>query len=137
MSIHKSLLAASLFTLGLGGHPVLSQAYDGDSAPGYGHHCRHFGDARKFHGWERVADRLNLSKEQRQAMNAIEDKYRPEMRDLRQLFSDNHAALVKMDATDAKLQETAEAQGKTMADIVDQVLNFGQPAPIDGALPGG
>ena len=136
MNMHPSLLAASLVTLGLLGHPAWSQADPGDRPSMQGRHCHHHcpppGDAEGMPGLERMADHLNLSKEQRQAMHAIEDKYRPEMRDLRQLLADNRAALMKMDAGDAKLQETAEAQGKTLADTM--ILRKKMHAELDKVL---
>ena len=132
MKMHSSLLAAGLVTLGFLGHPGLSQADPGDRPYLQGRHCHPPGDAEGGPGMERMADHLNLSKEQRQAMHAIEDKYRPEMRDLRQLLADNRAALMKMDAGDAKLQETAEAQGKTLADTM--ILRKKMHAELDKVL---
>ena len=60
---------------------------------------------------------LGLSAEQQQALKAVEAKYGPEMRELRQLSFDNRKALDTMDASDPKLQELAAAQGKTVADM--------------------
>jgi Spy/CpxP family protein refolding chaperone len=114
MKTRKTFLAASVVALGLLGLPVLSQAYAGD-------HCRWSGpsaNAGASHGWERWADRLNLSKEQRESMRAINVKYQPELNDLRQRLSDNRNTLAKMDAADAKLAESAAAQGKTVTDMI-------------------
>lgn len=118
MKTQKTILAASVVALGLLGHPILSQAFDGDHSQRLAHHCRQSPDANETHGWGRLAKRLNLTKEQRQSMNAIDDKYRPQLRDLRQFLQDNRAALAKMDAADAKLPELAAAQGKTIADMI-------------------
>jgi len=119
MKIGKTILAASVVALGVLSYPVVSQAFTGDHAYRSERHCGQSADGGQArHGWWRLAERLNLTKEQRQAMNAIEDKYRPELRDLRQLLKDNHAALAKMEPADAKLQELADAQGKTIADLI-------------------
>jgi Spy/CpxP family protein refolding chaperone len=69
-------------------------------------------------GWRCLADRLNLTPEQRQSLYAINSKYQPTLRDLRQQRSDQRSLLAKMDAADAKLQDTAAAQGKTFADMI-------------------
>jgi Spy/CpxP family protein refolding chaperone len=136
MSIHKTVLAASMVAFGLLGQPVLSHAHDGMHSSMPGHGCDQFGHDMKDYGFERMADRLNMSAEQRQAMQAIDAKFRPEMLKLRQVLKDNRDALDKMDASDPKLQELAEAQGKTMADMtvlrkkmrsqMDQVLTDAQ-----------
>ena len=117
MSIHKTVLAASMVAFGLLGQPALSLAHDGEHSALANHGCGEFGRDMKDYGFERMADRLNMSAEQREAMKAIDDKYRPEMRELRQLMKDNRDALDKMDASDPRLNEVAEAQGKTMADM--------------------
>jgi Spy/CpxP family protein refolding chaperone len=118
MKTQKTILAASVVALGLLSYPVLSQAFDGVQSQRSGQHCRHSGNDMARHSWGHLVDRLNLSKEQRQSMNAIDDKYRPPLRDLRQLLQDNRQALAKMDATDAKLPEVAAAQGKAIADLI-------------------
>ena len=112
MHTNKFILAASMIALGLLGQPGLSQASDGDYSRWSGHHHSDSADADETHGWSHLADRLNLSEEQRQSMKAINEKYRPELHDLRQQLMDNRAALAKMDATDVRLHEQAEAQCK-------------------------
>lgn len=107
----QAFLAASAIALGLLSHPILSQAADGQQ-------CGHAGFGQERHGWGQLAKRLQLSKEQRQSMNAIEDKYHPKLRDLGQSLGDNRAALKKMDANDPKLADTAAAQGKAIADLI-------------------
>ena len=118
MNTRKTFLAASAVALGLVGHPVLSQAFDGGQSQQSCDHCRQSADAKETHGWARLAACLNLNEEQRQSMKAIDDKYRTKLRDLRQLLSDNRQALAKMDVTDARFRELAEAQGKTIADMI-------------------
>ena len=118
MKTQKTVLAASVVALGLLSHPLLSQAFDGEGFHRSGHHCARSGDAMQGPGWGRLADRLHLTKEQRQSMNTIEDKYRPALRDLRQSLSDKRTALKTMDATDAKLPELAAAQGKAISDMI-------------------
>ncbi|MGA7181118.1 MAG: Spy/CpxP family protein refolding chaperone [Thiobacillaceae bacterium] len=118
MHTFRTLVAGSFVALGLFSHPVLSQAFDGDRSYRSGHHCWRSNHAFGRHEWRRLADRLNLTQEQRQSLYAIKHKYRPEQRDLRQLLSDNRKALAKMDASDPKLQELAEAQGTTVTDMI-------------------
>ena len=118
MDTRKTFLAASAVALGLFAVPVLSQAFEGDQSERWGHRCRQSADANEMHGWARMADRLNLSEEQRQTINAIDDKYRPELRTLRQALVDNRAALAKADLSDARVRELADAQGKTIADMI-------------------
>lgn len=114
----KTILAASAVALGLFSHPIVSQAFDGDRSYRSEHGCWRSSHRFEQQGWGRLADRLNLTQEQRASIKAIYDKYRPELRELRQLQSDNRKALAKMDATDTRLQELAEAQGKTIADTI-------------------
>lgn len=118
MNTRNNFLVSSAIALGLLGHPVLSQAFNDDYSPGPGHHCRQSADANATHGWARMADRLNLTAEQRQSMKAIDDKYQPKLRGLRQSLSNNRQALAKMDATDDTVRELADAQGKTIADMI-------------------
>jgi Spy/CpxP family protein refolding chaperone len=118
MNTRKTFLVASAVALGLLGHPILSQAYDDDHSPGSGRHCRQSADANEMHDGERLADRLNLTGAQRQSMKAIDDKYQPKLRALRASMSDNRQALTRVDAPDDKVRELAEAQGKTIADMI-------------------
>lgn len=117
MTINKTLLAASMVALGMVGQPVLSHADTGVRPAMSGHDCDRSRKRMEGHGFERMARFLDLSAEQRQALKAIEAKYGPEMRELRQLSFDNRKALYKMDANNPGLQELAAAQGKTMADM--------------------
>lgn len=114
----KTLLAASMIALGLLGQPALSQASDGDYSNWQGHPHRGFADATETHGWARLADRLDLTEEQRQSMKAIGEKYRPELRDLRHQLTDTRAALAKTDVTDARLHELAEVQCKASTRMI-------------------
>lgn len=132
MRIHKTILAASMVALGLLGQPVLSLAHEGGHSSPPGHGCSRSGSEMGEHGFERMAVRLNMSAEQRQALKAIDAKYRPEMVELRQLSKDNRDALDKMEATDPRLREVAEAQGKTMADMT--VLRKKMHAEMDKVL---
>jgi Spy/CpxP family protein refolding chaperone len=117
MTINKTLLAASMVAFGLLGQPALSQADAGAQPAKAAHGCAPSRHGMKGDGFEHMAMHLDLSAEQRQALKAIEAKYLPEMHELRKLSFDNRNALDKMDASDPKLQELAEAQGKTMADM--------------------
>jgi Spy/CpxP family protein refolding chaperone len=132
MTINKTFLAASMAALGLLGQPILSHA-DADARPAMpAHGCDHPRQGMEGRGLERMARFLDLSAEQQQALKAIEAKYGPEMRELRQLSFDNHKALDKMDASDPRLQELAAAQGKTMADMT--VLHKQMRAQMDKVL---
>jgi Spy/CpxP family protein refolding chaperone len=134
MRISKTFLAASIAAFGLLGQPMLSQAYDGEHG-GHGKHgarsCRH-ADGDALQGPERMAKRLHLSPEQRQSMRAVEEKYRPQMRDLRQNLTDNRQALAKLGAGDPKFQELADTQGKSIARMI--VLRKQMRAEIDPIL---
>lgn len=132
MHINGTLLTGSLFALGLLAQPVPSQAFDGEHSHRSSHACGRSAHAFETDGWSRLADRLRLTKEQRASLTATDGKYRPELRDLRQLLSDNRKALTRMDATDAKLHELAEAQGKTLADMI--VLRKNMRADVDKIL---
>lgn len=118
MKMHQTLLAGGLAALGMFSFPVLSQAVEGQLARPAGQHCQRSADDRAMHGFDRMADRLKLSPEQRKSMLAIKDKYQPQMRDLRQSLSGQRDALSKIEADDAKLPEAAAAQGKTIADLI-------------------
>jgi len=90
---------------------------------------------------ERFSDGLDLSEDQRKALDDIADKYHSDLSDLQQLMADNSRMLAKMQADDPKLRETAEAQGKTIADLiivhkkihaaVDKVLTAAQREKLD------
>lgn len=130
--ISRTILTGSLVALGLVAQPVLSRAFDGEDSHRSPQECERSAGGFESHGWGRLADRLNLTTEQRASLSAIDDKYRPELRDLRQLLSDNRKTLTRMDATDPKLQELAEAQGKTLADVI--VLRKNILADVDKVL---
>jgi Spy/CpxP family protein refolding chaperone len=118
MTINKTLLAASMVAFGLLGQPALSQADAGTRPVMSGHGCDQSRKGMEGRGFERMAKRLDLSTEQQQALKAIEAKYKSDMQELWKLSSDNRKALDKMDASDPKLQELADAQGKTVADMM-------------------
>jgi Spy/CpxP family protein refolding chaperone len=132
MQINRTLLTGSLIALGLLAQPVLALAFEGDSSPRSPHECGRSALASGSHRRGCLADRLGLSKAQRGSLNTIDDKYRPELRDLRELRSDNRKALARMDASDARLQELAEAQGKAIADMI--VLRKSMRADVDRVL---
>ncbi len=136
----RILLVSLLTVFVLITHPILSLAADGGGngydpsyAIEYGHN--------RLAMTERFADRLDLSQDQRKALDDIADKYRSDLSDLQQLMADNSRMLAKMQAGDPKLQESAEAQGKTIADLiivhkkiradVDKVLTDAQREKLD------
>ncbi len=132
MHISRTLLTGGLVAFGLLAQPVLSQAFEGGHSHRTSADCRRATHSFESHGWGGMTDRLKLTKEQRASLNAIDAKYRPELRDLRQLRSDNRKALTRMGASDPKLQELAEAQGKTLADMI--VLRKNMLADVEKVL---
>lgn len=84
-----------------------------------GAHGRGWGDG---HGIERVAEWLDLSTDQRASVRAIEDKYRPQLRSMRDRLRDSGKALREAAAQstpdEAKVRMLADAQGKAMADMI-------------------
>lgn len=83
------------------------------------------------HAVERMAERLDLSADQRTSVRAIEDKYRPQLRTLRDKMTDSRKALREAAAQpapdDARVRTLADAQGKAMADmIVVRTRMFGE-----------
>lgn len=118
MKMNQTLLLGGLVGLGMFSLPALSQAVEGQLARPASPHCQRSADDRAIRGWERMADRLKLNPEQRKSMLAIKDKYQPQMRALRQSLSGQRDALSKLEANDAKVQEAAAAQGKTIAELI-------------------
>lgn len=66
----------------------------------------------------RFAGRLDISQDQHKALNDIADQHHSDLNDLQQLMADNSRMLGKMQVSDPKLQESAEAQGKNIADLI-------------------
>jgi Spy/CpxP family protein refolding chaperone len=121
----KALLAAVAF----GGVAGTGIAF---ALPAFGAHGYARGGAMGFHGRgsygdidgrvERLADRLDLSKEQRNAMRAIVDKARPQMRDLRDRLVDNRKQLRALEREakpdEARVTQLADAQGRAIAELI-------------------
>jgi periplasmic protein CpxP/Spy len=85
---------------------------------------------------ERLADRLDLSQTQRDALRAIVDKARPQMRALRDRLFANRRQLQLL-AREAKPDETriaqlADAQGRAIAELI--VLRTKMDGAIRGVL---
>ncbi|MHB8741932.1 MAG: Spy/CpxP family protein refolding chaperone [Sulfuricaulis sp.] len=93
------------------GHGERSMGFAGHA--GYGDSDRHI---------DRMADALNLTKAQRDAMRAIVDKARPQFREIHDKFADNHKqlrALMQQTAPKAdEVRQLAEAQGRAMANMI-------------------
>ena len=120
----KLLLLAALVT----GAAAAGIAY---AKPG-GEHCRHEGPGMAMgHGRqgmdmetriERMADALDLSKEQRDQMRGIVDKARPAGRELRDRLHENRKqlrALMQQDKpVEADIRRLADSQGKAVADMI-------------------
>jgi Spy/CpxP family protein refolding chaperone len=70
---------------------------------------------------ERLTEQLDLTKEQRDAMRAIIDQARPQMRALHDKLLDNRKqlwALMQGTPDESQLRTLADAQGKTIADLI-------------------
>jgi Spy/CpxP family protein refolding chaperone len=124
MRTAKLLMAAALAAGVLTTVPVLAHSFEGRGG------CRQH--AMWNGGMERMAERLGLSHDQRQALDAIDDKYRPQLRSLREQMWDNGKALHAARAEDAKLRTLADAEGKALADMI--VLRKQMRAEIDKVL---
>ena len=134
MTNARILMLSAIAAIALSGQPVLAHDFDDFD---HGGNCRHEHAAMAGHylGPEisaRLAHRLGLSPEQRQALEAIGDKHRPELRQLRDTLGDNGRALRKAQADDPKLAELAGAQGKAIADMI--VLHKQIRAEVDKVL---
>jgi len=95
-----------------------------------------------------LAERLDLSKEQREALGKIADETTPKMRDLMFRMGDARkeldAALEGQDRDEAALRGLADAQGKLHADLLflqlstrqrmRKLLNDEQRAQLDGGM---
>jgi periplasmic protein CpxP/Spy len=100
--------------------------------PGDGESCMHGGRGMGFgrHGMDsdsqvdRMVERLDLTKEQRDKVRAIVDKTRPQTRELRDKLSENRKQLQtltqKGTAKESEIRKLADNQGKLMADMIMQ-----------------
>jgi Spy/CpxP family protein refolding chaperone len=100
--------------------------------PGGGETCMHGGHGMGFgrHGMdsdasiERMAQRLDLTTEQRDKVRAIVDKARPQTRVLRDKLAENHKQLHALTqqgtAQEAEVRKLADSQGKLIADMIVQ-----------------
>ena len=71
---------------------------------------------------ERMADALDLTREQRSQMRSIVDKSRPQTREARDRLSDSrkqlHALMQQDQASEGEIRRLADSQGKAMADMI-------------------
>jgi protein CpxP len=100
--------------------------------PGGGENCMHGGHGMGFgqHGMDadssvdRMAQRLDLTAEQRDKVRAIVDKARPQNRALRDKLAENrkqlHALTQQGTAQEAEIRKLADSQGKLIADMIVQ-----------------
>jgi Spy/CpxP family protein refolding chaperone len=122
----KALLVVMAITGAAGAG--LAHAFPPNSA----HSCMHGARSMGFAGHDgygdsdrridRMADALNLTKAQRDAMRAIVDKARPQTRELRDKLAENHKqlrALMQQDTPkESEVRQLAEAQGRAMAEMI-------------------
>jgi Spy/CpxP family protein refolding chaperone len=114
--------------------------------PGGAHGCLHGPRAMGFGGHkgygdpdrmiDRMAESLNLTKEQRDAMRTIVDKARPQTRELRDKLAENHKqlrALIQQGMPkESEVRKLADAQGQAIADMI--VLRTKVRTEIRGVL---
>ena len=117
--------------------PAFAHAYGGHRGCMPMNHVSMHGGIGDADGWtERMAHRLDLTKDQLTAVRAIVDRHRPELRTLRDQMADNHkqlSELKKQSAMDeGRLRTLADAQGKTIADLI--VLRTEMRGEIDKVL---
>lgn len=68
---------------------------------------------------ERLADRVDLTPAQVTALRNIEDKFRPQWRDVRDRMQESRRALASADPADeAGVRRIADARGKAIADMI-------------------
>jgi Spy/CpxP family protein refolding chaperone len=93
----------------------------GFGGPGIGYGPHRFDPEARI---ERMADALDLTKEQRDKVRAIVDKSRPQTRELHDKLADNRnqlrALMQQGNAKEADVRKLADAQGKLKADMIVQ-----------------
>lgn len=127
----RILMLSAIAAVSLANQPVMAHGFDGGEN-GQREHFAMDGDNMGPRIPHRLAYRLGLSQEQRQALDDIADKHRSVLRQLRDSISDNGRALRKARADDPKLQELAAAEGKAIADMI--VLHKQIRAEVDNVL---
>lgn len=119
-------VAAPAFARGMGPH--------GDCGPGMSGMAGMHGDPEAH--IEHMVRTLNLSTAQRDAVRAVVDKHRSEMRALRDRLADDHKQMGAVTAQDnldeTKLRALADAHGKDMADMI--VMRARMQAEINKVL---
>jgi Spy/CpxP family protein refolding chaperone len=100
--------------------------------PGSGESCMHGGHGMGFEHRgmdadsyiDRMAQRLDLTTEQRDKVRAIVDKARPQTRELRDKLSENRKQLQALTqqgtAKEGEVRKLADAKGKLIADMIVQ-----------------
>jgi Spy/CpxP family protein refolding chaperone len=120
-SITKLLIGATLAS-GLA-FALPSYAMGPDGFPGCGRHAAQAMANGDPSAWvTRMMDRLNLSTEQRTAVQAVVDRNAPQLRDIGTQLKANHQQIHDL-ATQgtpdpAQVRVLADAQGKLMADMI-------------------
>ena len=136
MKLHSIFPARGAIAPGLFAQPMSALVADVDPKWQAMHGGGRVGGAFASPRWERVAQGLRLSVEQRQAVHAIEDRYGPALRDLHQRLADNSKVFSRMTATDKRLSRLAAMQGcaiagrmvlqRRMRTELDQILDLEQ-----------
>lgn len=79
-------------------------------------------DGGGFRHMERMADRLNLSDEQRQQLKQIHRAARPQMMSIRDAMQDNREALRKLDPAAGDYSQRVESLAAERADLTRQMI---------------
>lgn len=115
-AIAGSLAAGLAYAMPPGGG---GRCLDGGRGMGFGYH----GLDTDAHV-DRMAERLDLTKEQRDKVRAIVDKTRPQTRELRDKLSENRKQLQTLTqqgtAKESEIRKLADNQGKLIADMIVQ-----------------
>jgi Spy/CpxP family protein refolding chaperone len=126
----KKSIKTLLIGTALAGSVIAGLAYA--MPPGGGESCQHAGHGMGFghRGMDadsyidRMAQRLDLTTEQRDKVRALVDKARPQTRALRDKMSENrkqlHALAVQGTAKESEVRKLADSQGKLIADMIVQ-----------------
>jgi len=122
----KALLVIMVINGGVGASIAYALSPDGAHGCMHGSHSMGFGSHDGYKDpdtrIDRMADALDLTKAQRDAMRAIVDKARPQTRELHDKLAENHkqlhALVQQASPKESELRKLADAQGQMMADMI-------------------
>lgn len=112
--------------------PVIARPDGGFGDCGY---KMHRGGGHEHH-FDRLAERLELTDEQRSTVQAIVDEAKPKMREIKDQMRENRRSLRELtsqpDATDEQIRALADAQGTQLTELI--VLRTKMRADIAATL---